>query len=350
MKKIAIYMGYCTPFNGLNYNDKKLFGTELTVLKVCNLLSKIYDITIYNDISLEEECEHNNIKYKRFFKLNTEIEDIDLVIVVRYINFFTYISCPDKTKVVLWLHDIVCQSSYEGIQFYQYSKHLLNNIKHKINKVVCVSEFHKKFINDFYKLDDNYVSYIYNGITNYTLDKSISKIKNRFIYVSGLDRGLSNLIDYLIILQKTFPDISLVFFKNEELTDDLKIKLLKLANVTSYSASSHYKVIEEFQKSEYFLYPTHFTETFCCAAAEAQLYNNVCIYNKIGSLDNIISDRGLALGFDFDKNILDIINLINNESQKQKYIEDGYNWASKYTYDNDLIKNEWVTQLNEVLN
>ena len=37
MKKIAIWMGYSEGFNGINYNLKKLYGSELSCLKLCEI-------------------------------------------------------------------------------------------------------------------------------------------------------------------------------------------------------------------------------------------------------------------------------------------------------------------------
>lgn len=99
-------------------------------------------------------------------------------------------------------------------------------------------------------------------------------------------------------------------------------------------------------KSRIFLYPTTFLETFCCCAAEAQLYKTICIYNKIGSLNDIIDDRGLILSNNFHQNINSILNLISNDKLKQIYILKSYKWAKNLTK-SDYIRNEWIKVLDE---
>lgn len=350
MKKIAIWMGYSEGFNGLNYKSKKLYGSELSCLKLCEILSDTYDITIYSSIPEEDEIKHNNIKYKQLLKIKNEISNYDIVIVYRYINFFLYCSCPKKVKVILWLSDLAINYYYNGIQLHDYAKHLLNNVKHKIDNIICLSKFHKLNIENIYHncLKDKNVNFIYYPIEYKKNDneEELKIIKNRFIYMSSLDRGFTVLLDYLIELQKFVSDISLVFFRNEKLTDELKLKLVNIKNVISFGTVDNFKVVEECKKAEYFLYPTTFLETFCCCAAEAQLYKTVCIYNRVGSLNDVIDDRGLILSNNFQENINSILNLMSNNKLKQKYIEKGYNWA-KNLAESDYVKNEWIKVLEE---
>ena len=63
--------------------------------------------------------------------------------------------------------------------------------------------------------------------------------------MSSLDRGFTILLDYLIELQKYVSNISLIFFRNETLTDELKLKLLNIKNVISFGTVDNFKVVEE---------------------------------------------------------------------------------------------------------
>ena len=55
-----------------------------------------------------------------------------------------------------------------------------------------------------------------NFYTNTKYYKSdIPIIKNRFIYTSDISRGLDLLIDCLLFIQNTIPDISLVVFRKD---------------------------------------------------------------------------------------------------------------------------------------
>ena len=71
---------------------------------------------------------------------------------------------------------------------------------------------------------------------------------------------------------------------------------------------------------------TNFMETFCCCAAEAQLYHCVCIYNNIGGLSSTINDRGLTINYDINnidyvekKHLNDVMELMKNEEKKEYF-------------------------------
>ena len=129
-----------------------------------------------------------------------------------------------------------------------------------------------------------------------------------------------------IVYTNTIPDISLVVFRKDDFTESIITKLNKLNNVIVYGKETQDALANEFLQAEYFFYPTHFYETFCNSAVEAQLYNTVCIYNNIGSLSTtIIADRGLPIYYDLnDINYIekhkDVIDLMNNTDKKNDFI------------------------------
>ena len=121
-------------------------------------------------------------------------------------------------------------------------------------------------------------------------------------------------------------------------------------NTIIYGKESQEKIAEECLKAEYFFYPTNFMETFCCCAAEAQLYHCVCIYNNIGALSSTIGDRGLAINYDInsvdyvEKTCKDVMELMNDENQKNIYLNKGFDWAQQLTI--SKIKKRWLELFN----
>ena len=92
-------------------------------------------------------------------------------------------------------------------------------------------------------------------------------------------------------------------------------------------------------------------ETFCCCAAEAQLYKCVCIYNNIGSLNDVIGNRGLSLEYDTNNysnyliNSSDLIfKLMDNETKKKDFIERGHEYAK--TLASCKVKDKWLDLFN----
>ena len=83
-------MGYTPSFNGENYGTKKIFGSEITSIKLAESLSDIYEVYMFiNGLSEEEEIKYKGVNYLHTHKLHN-MKNIDIMIVVRYINYFIY--------------------------------------------------------------------------------------------------------------------------------------------------------------------------------------------------------------------------------------------------------------------
>ena len=52
---LAFYMGYSESFNGLNFNSKNVFGSEINTIKLAESLSNIYNVIIF--VNIEEKDE-----------------------------------------------------------------------------------------------------------------------------------------------------------------------------------------------------------------------------------------------------------------------------------------------------
>ena len=84
-------MGYTPSFNGANYGTKKIYGSEITSIKLAEMLSSIYDVYMFvNELDTYEEILYNGVQYLHTDKLHT-FENIEIMIVVRYINYFIYL-------------------------------------------------------------------------------------------------------------------------------------------------------------------------------------------------------------------------------------------------------------------
>ena len=346
---LCFYMGYAPVFNGKNYSDKHIYGSELTCIKLAESLTDIYNVCIFiNGLNSYEEILHNGVHYFNKDKINNYTK-IDIMIVVRYINYFIYFNnIADKTFI--WMHDVTVQPSYEGKILYSNGDKLLYNLKDSYDKLILLSQYHFQNNFEYINIPISKYAIIPNMIDLSYYKDNVSKIKNSFIYMSDISRGFSILLDCLIYIQNKIPDISLTVFRNHEFDDEIKHKIQKLRNVNSYGKLSQEFIANECLKTEYFFYPTNFQETFCNCAVEAQLYKCVCIYNPIGALVSTINDRGLKIPYNLDdinyveKTCEDVIRLMNNKEKKNYYIDSGHKWAK--SLDKDIIKNKWIDLFN----
>jgi len=346
-ESVCFYMGYSPSFNGENYEEKKIYGSEITTIKLAESLVDLYNVYIFLNIDLEDEIIYNNVHYLNSDKINN-FKEIDVMIIVRYINYFIYFKNIAK-KTFIWLHDVTVQPSYDGKILISNGDHILYNLRDCYDKLIVLSNYHLNNNFDYIKVPVNKYRIIPN-IQNINYYKSnIPIIKNRFIYMSDISRGFTILLECLIYIQKFIPDISLVVFREHEFTEDIRNKIKYLNNISIYGKVGQEKIANECLQAEYFFYPTNFHETFCNCAAEAQLYNTVCIYNNIGALNTTIGNRGLCITHDLnslnyiENTCNDVMILMNDENKKKHFRTKGHEWAK--TLDINNIKKEWLKLL-----
>ncbi len=342
---LCFYMGYTPSFNGENYGTKKIFGSEITSIKLAESLTDIYDVYMFvNGLNEEEEIKYNGVKYLHTHKLHN-MKKIDIMIVVRYINYFIYFKNKAR-KTFIWLHDVTVQPAYDGKLLHSNGDNFLYNLQDSYNKLIVLSDYHFKNNYEYIGVPKNKYSIIPNIMDMSYYKLNIQVIKNRFIYMSDISRGFTILLDCLIYIQKYIPDISLTVFRSHEFTDKIREKISKLNNTIIYGKEPQEKIAEECLKAEYFFYPTNFMETFCNCAAEAQLYHCVCIYNNIGALNTTIGNRGMSIEYDIndvdyiEKTCNDVMVLMKNKHRKMEYLNRGHLWAKQLHIDN--IKKIWL--------
>ena len=346
---LAFYMGYSEAFNGKNYNSKNVFGSEINTIKLAESLTHLYNITIFVNIEETDEIIHNNISYLQLNKLNT-IKHLDILVVVRYVNFFIYYK-NQATKLFIWICDSIINPYYNGLRLHDNATNLLYNLRHNINGYICLSDWHSYNLQLQIQEDISKLHIIYNPIDLSYYKPNIPIIKNRYIFPPDPSRGLDILLDCLIFMQNTIPDISLVVFRKNDFTENMKNKINKLNNVIVYGKETQDVVANEFLQAEYFFYPANLPETFCNVAVEAQLYRTICIYNYVGGLTTTIKNRGFPIHYDLNdpnytiKTCKDIINLMNDTEKKNDFITRGYEWAKNL--DVNIIKDKWIDLFNQ---
>ena len=343
---LCFYMGYTPDFNGSNYHTKKVYGSEITSIKLAESLTNIYDVYMFvNGLDQDTEIIHNNVQYLNTHNLS-KFKTIDIMIVVRYINYFIYFKSIAK-KTFIWFHDVTAQPSFDGKLLINNGDHFLHNLRHSYNKIVILSHYHLQNNQSYINIPRDKFHMIPNIIDTKYYKPNIPIISNRFIYMSDVSRGLSILLDCLIYIQQFIPTISLTVFRSHEFTNTIHEKIKLLNNTVIYGKESQQVIADECLQAEYFFYPTNFHETFCNCAAEAQLYHTVCIYNPIGGLTTTIDDRGLVIPYNLEqpdytqKTSELVIQLMNNPLQKKIYLEKGYEWA-KNNLNIESIKDKWI--------
>lgn len=349
-KILSFYMGYTPPFNGINYNHRKVYGSEINAIKLAELLSYNFNVIIFvYGIYPQEEITYNGVKYLDCIRIK-DFETIDIMIIVRFINYFIYFKNIAK-KTFIWVTDNIINPFYNGIRLENQGLNLLNNVKQSINNIICLSDYHKNNLITVFNENKYYnqipIKIISNSInTDYIKDNPI-KIKNRFIYMTKCGWGLLDTIRCFKLIQQKIPDASICITRKEEFDEDIIKELQDINYLTLFNKLSQEELSIEMLKSEFFLYCNTVCETFSNCCAEAQLYKCICIYNNIGALNTTIGDRGIPINFYNDnKDIYYIrvselvINLINDNDKKNDIKKRGFEYAKTLNINN--ISKLWL--------
>jgi len=102
---------------------------------------------------------------------------------------------------------------------------------------------------------------------------------------------------------------------------------------------SQSQLVIELQKSDVWLYPTCFTETYCISVVEAMASGCLIATNNEAALSEIVHDRGVMI----DKNnctmeemvqklFTELCKVLDDPKLKEEITERGYDWALKQDF------------------
>ena len=102
----------------------------------------------------------------------------------------------------------------------------------------------------------------------------------------------------------------------------------------------------EMMKSDIWLYPTDFDETYCITALEAQAAKCLCICTNRAALNTIVGPRGIIVDGDPSKESVqeklleELFKVLEDPERKNRLVEAGYEWAQKQDF--NFIVKEWI--------
>ena len=333
-KNLCIFIGY-TSFL------REFYGTELSIVRLASQLSKVYNIFVVT-LSEDETVLYDDFVYVNYKNINIPIE---ILIISRYVNYFTYCHFKPCKKIYLWVHDVGVLAYYQSYVFDNNGMPYIHNFLDKIDKIIVLSDWHKSFFQTYYEIPDNKIEIIGNGITTslFGITDVSKKIQNRFIWTSCLNRGIERTIEILKIVQKVYPELELHVFRDTEGKDELvKNYEIDAPFVKFHGRVDNLQIIEEFKQSDIWFYPTTFSETYCISALEAQMSKCVTIATNVASLSTTVGNRGILIPYDFDNEKIAeiVIDILQNEELKSKLRGKGYDFAVKQDWKD--VSKKWL--------
>lgn len=265
------------PFNGNTIKEKALGGSETAAYYVAKELAALghrvtlftnsEDSGIFDDVRYEfagEADEHTPLGNR--FTFYAENTPHDLLIIQRHPAAFER-KWASKLNF-WWLHDLAMKR--------------INGAGHmwNVDRVLTVSEYHKKQVCDVWGLNPEFVKAITNGVDlSLFKDRNITRNPKQLVYSSRPERGLINLVKPGGIMEqllKTDPEYHLMVCGYEntmphmaELYQYLNQRCEELPNVTNCGALTKQQLADLMLASNALVYPTTFEEVSCITAMEA---------------------------------------------------------------------------------
>jgi glycosyltransferase involved in cell wall biosynthesis len=222
--------------------------------------------------------------------------------------------------------------------------------------LICISEWQKKYIIEYSSIpkDKMFVSRNAIEVKRFTSIHT-QRIPHRFIYTSSVDRGLIHFINLIPNLRNIYADATFEIFCNTKMLTEEMVQKMKLTynNETScfvsemdyvnvHSRVSQDQLAIELSKSDVWLYPTDFTETYCISAVEAMAAGCLVATVDLAALSEIVGNRGIV-STSIETLFDELITVLNDPIRKQEMVERGQEWAWKQ--DMFSLAREWETHL-----
>lgn len=334
-------------------NNTKISGSEYMAMNIAKEFVNLkYRVFIFGSFESEEEGldyqgMYDGIQYidHKFFPEFSSKYVIDYLIISRFVKNLVYYD--NIHNVYLWVHDVLPQMSNNSLVCQTHLK--------KFKGFITLSNWQKKYVMDRIGVPENMMILSRNAIynekfLNYDINK---KIPYRFIYASDPNRGLDYLIDMIPQIKDKYPETTLVIYtRTEHIDENVLEKINSLDYVTLNYRVSQDRIKEEYLKSDVWLYPTNFEETYCITAVEAMASGCLVACTSFAGLADTVGDRGITCKSPIaeEKNRKDLLNklffVLDRPEIKKRYIDKAREWALKQTYSDLAV--EWIRMFKNV--
>lgn len=296
---ILIYTGYSTEKWNITYeNNNALGGSETAVINLAKTLSTKFNIYIYGDV---DEEKYDNIIFINIFKNKNLIKNIyfHTIIISRYLNFFEIHNelLRNTYNIYIWAHDTSLLDYGCDLN----SEEIINKYSRFINGCICLTQWHKELYEIKYPQLKDKIHIINNGIdTKLFIYNCDNKIKNKFIYSSCSERGLTILLNIWPSILKLMPNSQLTIcsynnFPQNKTDYEILNKINTYKNIKHIGKLSKAELYKEMASSEYWLFPSIFPETSCITALEMLMSKVLCIYYPYAGLPYTIDKYGIKI-------------------------------------------------------
>lgn len=332
--KVLIYIGYQQ--KELEYRDfidgNQIGGTEVVSLKLAEQLAK-YGLEVFFGGQIKSGY-HNNVEWLDLIGCSSK--HFDVAVSASYLHFIDTIDCKHR---LFWWHNTDFYGWLNGKSVYN-SNHLND---WRVDKHIALTEWHKETIKSKYGIEKP-IEVIGNAIDRKTFTGNTNKVRDSFIYSSAAERGLYRLLSMWPEVRLELPNATLNVFcpgysqPNVESWPE---------GVTYHGTASQQELHEWQEKSEYWLHPTDYEETYCITALEMQYAKVIPVTTNVAALNEVVSNRGFRLDpSETNQSFIDIIKELKTHSQlKTIFTDKAHNWAKQQSWNIRIL--DWIQLLKQ---
>ena len=230
--------------------------------------------------------------------------------------------------------------------FFSCDQYTVGNFNHNVfpyyDKVVCISEFHKKYFETHYtSWKEGQIEVIGLGVQLADYEKPVVKKKHKVIFCSVPHRGLYHVLDQWDKLRVFYPDLELYITSDYTLwggnADDesYRERAAKSKGIHYLGKIGREELVKHQMESELMVYPCVYDENFCISAAECIAAGAVPVVMKTGALGTTVGKSGVMVKKD---DVLgwagEVMRLLGDEPARKKLEKAGierskkdFNWA-----------------------
>lgn len=332
--------------------EKGQGGSEIMAAELAKRLASLgHKVRVFNS------CGEKNIYDNVLYDLTENYHDLecDVLIVSRRADYLAD-NFNIKTKLkLLWVHDVCAINA-------------TNELLLKADRVLALSEWHKKNIMNAHQIHEKHIVVTRNGIDLTRFDKQIKRNRFKCINSSSPDRSWPILLNIWSRIKEQVPKAELHLFygmKNWKLAaqnDKLQMNLInrleaQIQEMKSLDVIYHDRVNQEELAKEMlgagtWLYSTWFFESSCISAMEMQAAGLRIVSSPIAAINETVGSRGTLIPGEWtskeyqDKFVEAAVKALTNEDDSDR--PDLQKYAKEHFGLDELAK-EWAQMFFNLL-
>jgi glycosyltransferase involved in cell wall biosynthesis/tetratricopeptide (TPR) repeat protein len=353
---VVIHAGRAhTPWNPASIDDGGVGGAETATVRMAEELAKRgSQVVVFADCE-GREGRFGDVEWVHYprFESFASITCADVFVASRFAEI---LRMPVRTnRRYLWLHDVHAINAKEGEQ------DLVRNAYPDLNAILCLSPWHRDFAAGYHGIGTEKIVVTRNGIDPERFRFAPPRRRHRFIYSSSPDRGLDVLLEIFPRIRAALGDAELHVFYGfdvweRSLADAPKPveaahaawirERIRQPGVVFHGRVGQRRLARELARSDVWLYPTNFLETYCITALEAQMAGVACICTDLAGLKTTVGERGILLeGSPYseeyrDRAVAATLELLADRPRRNRMTRAARAWAASQSW--AAVAGEWI--------